>query len=298
MDVLTLHQLQKHFGEKQVLRGVELSIPEHSIFGILGKNGAGKTTTINIILGFLKADRGEVYVMGEKVHFGETHALRHIGYVPDEPGFYPYMTASEYLMMCGEICGMDRADMAKSVPELLQLVGLHREKAHIRGFSKGMQQRLGIAQALLHRPKLLLCDEPTSALDPEGRKEVLDLLIAASDRATVFFSTHILSDVERICTEVAFFQEGKIALQGSMEELRRRSGTRGWAFATERPEDANLLCDRFSELQRTEPKICRFRGSERRFYEMLGFVAKQQLPLRSVERLEPTLEDLFLQVVR
>ena len=134
-------------------------------------------------------------------------------YVPE---FYPYMTAAEYLHFCGAITGMDSKEYKKRAEELLELVGLTQEKHRVKGFSRGMKQRLGIAQALLNRPRLLICDEPTSALDPVGRKEILDILASAGEQTTVLFSTHILSDVERICDQFAFLHEGKILHQGSM----------------------------------------------------------------------------------
>ena len=211
MDVLTIQNLNKNFGRKKVLCGLELSVPEHSIFGFIGKNGAGKTTTMKAILGLIKWDSGAIYVRGEKVHFGQTSTNRYIGYLPDVPEFYSYLTTTEYLTLCGNLCGMSKADIATRSTELLELVGLGQEKHRIKGFSRGMKQRLGIAQALLHRPKLLICDEPTSALDPAGRKEILDILLAAKEQTTVLFSTHILSDVERICTEAAFLNDGKNA---------------------------------------------------------------------------------------
>ena len=201
MDMLAIANLQKRFGDKSVLKGLDLSVPEHSVFGFIGKNGAGKTTTMKTILGLLKADGGEILVSGEKVVYGQTATNRHIGYLPDVPEFYPFMTAPEYLSFCGEITGMSRIEIKSRSNELLKLVGLGNEKHRIKGFSRGMKQRLGIAQALLNRPKLLICDEPTSALDPVGRKEILDILMAVREQTTVLFSTHILSDVERICTD-------------------------------------------------------------------------------------------------
>lgn len=220
MDVLELRNLRKSFGGKEVLCGLTLSVPEHSVFGFIGRNGAGKTTTMKAVLGLLKPDSGEILCLGERVHFGQSGTNRHIGYLPDVPEFYSYMTAMEYLKLCGEICGMNRDDRKARGKELLELVGLGGEDGRIKGFSRGMKQRLGIAQALLNRPKLLICDEPTSALDPAGRKEILEILFAAREQTTVLFSTHILSDVERICTDAAFLSGGKIAVRGTIAELR------------------------------------------------------------------------------
>ena len=164
MDMLRINDLHNSFGDKKVLRGLTLSVPEHSIYGFIGKNGSGKTTTMKTVLGLLHADSGEIYVNGENVVYGQTDTNRYIGYLPDVPEFYGFMNAEEYLKFCGAITGMEREDCTIRVKELLELVGLAGERHRIKGYSRGMKQRLGIAQALLNKPKLLICDEPTSAL--------------------------------------------------------------------------------------------------------------------------------------
>lgn len=198
MEMLTLSHVTKRFGEKQVLRDVTFSVPEHTVFGFVGQNGAGKTTAMKLILGLLQRDGGAIFVNGMPVHYGNTATNQFVGYLPDVPEFYSYMTAPEYLRFCGELFGMSEKEIKIRSEELLHLVGLEKEKHRIKGFSRGMKQRLGVAQALFGRPKLLICDEPTSALDPLGRKELLDILVAAKEQTTVLFSTHILSDVEHI----------------------------------------------------------------------------------------------------
>lgn len=298
MNVLTIQNLNKSFGSKKVLGGLELSVPEHSIFGFIGKNGSGKTTTMKAILGLIKCDSGAIYVMGEKVHFGQTGTNRFIGYLPDVPEFYSYMTPAEYLTLCGNLCGMDKADIAARSTELLELVGLGQEKHRIRGFSRGMKQRLGIAQALLNQPKLLICDEPTSALDPAGRKEILDILLAAKEQTTVFFSTHILSDVERICTEVAFLNGGKIAAQGTIAELRSKRSSNGFIIETGKEEVTDTLTEAFSELRRTEENVLVFQGDENRFFDIMRYISENRTPVQRIERIEPTLESLFLEVIK
>lgn len=298
MDVLTIQNLKKNFGSKEVLRGLDLSVPEHSIFGFIGKNGAGKTTTMKAILGLLRFDSGEIYIMGEKVHFGQTGTNRYIGYLPDVPEFYSYMTPTEYLTLCGEVCGMNKADIVTRSKELLKLVGLGQECHRIKGFSRGMKQRLGIAQALLNRPKLLICDEPTSALDPAGRKEILDILLAARQQTTVLFSTHILSDVERICTEAAFLHDGKIAMQGTIAQLRNKRASDGFIIETAQKEAADALIKAFGDLQRTEQTALVFHGKEDRFFSIMQYVAENRMPIQRMERIEPTLESLFLEVTR
>ena len=298
MDVLAIQNLKKNFGSKEVLCGLDLSVPEHSIFGFIGKNGAGKTTTMKAILGLLKPDSGEVSVMGEKVQFGQTSTNRHIGYLPDVPEFYSYMTPLEYLKLCGEVSGMNKSDIATRSKELLELVGLGKERHRIKGFSRGMKQRLGIAQALLNRPKLLICDEPTSALDPVGRKEILDILLAAREQTTVLFSTHILSDVERICTEAAFLSDGKIAMQGTIAELRSKRSSDGFSVETEQKEAADTLIKVFSDLKHMEQNVLVFHGSEDQFFAIMQYIAENRIPVQKIERMEPTLESLFLEVTK
>ena len=184
------------FGDKEVLKGLELSVPDGCVLGLVGKNGAGKTTTMKIALGLLKADAGEIALAGEKVIYGQTTSNRHIGYLPDVPEFYSFMTAPEYLYFCGDISGMEKSEVKKRSAELLDLAGLAGERPY-KGLFRGMKQWLGIAQALL-RPKLLICDEPTSALDPVGRKEILDILSSVKEADNGSFSTYTLG-CRRIC---------------------------------------------------------------------------------------------------
>ncbi|NLG11168.1 MAG: ABC transporter ATP-binding protein [Coriobacteriaceae bacterium] len=221
-NVLVVSDLHKRFGAQQVIDGLSFSVPQGSVFGFIGQNGSGKTTTMKMVLGLLRPDFGEAIVCGQRVTFGQTKTNRHIGYLPDVPEFYNYMRPREYLRLCGEITGMQKADIAKRSDELLALVGLAGAKKRIGGFSRGMKQRLGIAQALLNKPDLLICDEPTSALDPVGRKQILDILRQLKGITTVVFSTHILSDVERICDRVAVLNQGRIALSGTLDELKAR----------------------------------------------------------------------------
>ena len=296
MDMLRISGLEKRFGDKQVLKGLELTVPEHSIFGFVGKNGAGKTTTMKTVLGLLRADAGEIWVNGEEVVYGQTATNRHIGYLPDVPMFYPFMTASEYLHFCGEITGLRRAETENRSRELLELVGLAGEKHRIRGFSRGMKQRLGIAQALLNRPKLLICDEPTSALDPVGRKEILDILLAVREQTTVLLSTHILSDVERICTDVAFLDNGVAGLQGPLSQIRTKYRSEAYLLETEREEDTAALLEAFSDMEKTGGNRLTFYEKQNTLHDVLGFVAQRKLSLVKLERAEPSLESLFMEV--
>ena len=296
MDMLRITGLHKRFGDKEVLRGLDLSVPEHSIYGFIGKNGSGKTTTMKTVLGLLRADSGDIIVNGEKAVYGQTDTNRYIGYLPDVPEFYSFMTAKEYLRFCGEITGMSRADIEERTKELLTLVGLADETHRIKGFSRGMKQRLGIAQALLSCPKLLICDEPTSALDPVGRKEILDILLAIKDQTTVLFSTHILSDVERICTDVAFLKDGVVDIGGKLSDIKTRYRSNEYMIETENNSDTVILRNAFPEAKEIDRNKMTFSENKYSASEILRFVADHRISLLKVERLEPSLEDLFMEV--
>lgn len=297
MDMLHITGLHKRFGDKEVLNGLNLAVPEHSIFGFIGKNGAGKTTTMKMVLGLLKADAGEIMVNGEKVVYGQTSTNRYIGYLPDVPEFYPFMTAPEYLRFCGEITGVKKSEIEKRCKELLELVGLGDETHRIKGFSRGMKQRLGIAQALLNRPKLLICDEPTSALDPVGRKEILDILLAVREQTTVLFSTHILSDVERICTDVAFLNNGVVGVQGKLSDIKTKYRSEEYLLETENGADMLILQQSFLNMRQTGRNQLVFHESDNTIFEVLHFVADRHILLLKIEQAEPTLESLFMEVV-
>ena len=297
MDILTISNLKKRFGDKEVLKGVSLSVPEKSVFGFIGKNGAGKTTTMKMVLGLLEADEGEIYVAGEKVQYGQTKTNSYIGYLPDVPEFYNFMTAYEYLKFCGEMTGIKKDEIKVRCEEMLKLVGLFGEKHRIKGFSRGMKQRLGIAQALLGRPKLLICDEPTSALDPVGRKEILDILMAVKEETTVIFSTHILSDVERICTDVAFLNDGQIIVQGKMDEIKEKNKSKDILLEFDNEMDAKKILEGFSECSLIESTKLVFRGTDERIFELLKYIAENKINVNKVERMERTLEALFLEEV-
>lgn len=297
MDMLTLSHIAKRFGEKQVLRDVSFSVLEHTVFGFVGQNGAGKTTAMKLILGLLTSDSGEISVNGMPVRYGNTETNRFVGYLPDVPEFYPYMTPYEYLRFCGEITGMPAKEIKMRSEELLCLVGLEKENRRIKGFSRGMKQRLGIAQALFGRPRLLICDEPTSALDPAGRKELLDILVNAKEQTTVLFSTHILSDVEHICDEIAFLHDGRIVLQGSLEEVRTIKKTAAAELELEQSEDVQTLLSVFPYLKSTGQNSLLLEDAGH-LPDVLHVLADKRMPVVRIERQETSLEDLFMEVVR
>ena len=303
MEALKIDNLHKSFGKNTIINGLSMSIPENTIFGFLGKNGAGKTTTMKMILGFLKIDEGSIEVFGEKVSFGQSKTNRFIGYLPDVPEFYGYMTAKEYLNLCGAITGLSKNEIKNKSVELLELVGLRDVNKRISGYSRGMKQRLGIAQALLNSPKLLICDEPTSALDPLGRKEILDIILKIKDFTTVIFSTHILSDVEAICDHVVVLDKGKNVLEGSIDELKniKRKNTIKIRFKSDKELKAFKSLDKFSNLVTNEKGDTLYLTDEENHLkdiDILYELYKLNIFPLEIKIEEPTLENIFMEVTK
>jgi ABC-2 type transport system ATP-binding protein len=207
---------------KQVVVAVDsldLRVPQGCVFGFLGPNGAGKTTTIMMLLGNVYPTSGSFRIFGSSI--SNMDVRRRIGFLPEKFQFHELLTAEELLWFHGRLAGMDRHLLARRVPEVLEQVGLsERARSRVREFSKGMQQRLGIAQAILHDPDLIILDEPTSALDPLGRRDVRDLILhLKSQGKTVFLNSHLLSEVEMVCDEVAILRGGKVQRQGDLDML-------------------------------------------------------------------------------
>jgi len=304
MPVLELKNVSKKFGSMEVIKDLSFAVPEHSVLGFIGKNGAGKTTTMKMILGFLQQDSGEIRVCGEKVAYGNTKTNKYIGYLPDVPEFYGYMKPKEYLQLCGEVSGLKKDVINTKSKEMLSLVGLDGVNRKIRGFSRGMKQRLGIAQALLNEPKLLICDEPTSALDPVGRKEILDILSIARERATIVFSTHILSDVERICDSIGMLNNGKLVLQGTVAEIKNNCRKDIIQIEIDSSDNIEGLATRLKTLSFVAAtaingnKIDIQLTKANQFgSDILAFLAKENVPLLRYEIMEPSLENVFLEVL-
>jgi ABC-2 type transport system ATP-binding protein len=204
---------------KRVLEDVSFQVRRGSVFGFLGPNGAGKSTTIKVLLAFVHAQAGEARILGEPA--GNTAVRRRIGYLPETADYYPFMSPERLLLVYADILGIPRREARTRIGELLELVGMSRERRERIGtFSKGMKQRVGIAQALLNEPDVLILDEPASGLDPLGQREIRDLILAQKQRGrTIFFSSHELTEVEQVCDEAAIIRAGRIIRQGALSEL-------------------------------------------------------------------------------
>jgi len=218
-------QYKKPFSRVSVdaVRGISFDVHRGEIFGFLGPNGAGKTTTIKMLVGLMAATSGEATVLGAQVPSPE--ALGKVGFLPENPYVYPYLTPREFVELCGRLNGLGGAQLQKRTQEVLAKVGVaDAADRPARTMSKGMLQRTGLAAALVHEPELLLLDEPMSGLDPVGRKEVRDLILAEREAGrTVFFSSHVLADVELLCDRVCILKKGEVVVSGAIAELLHRS---------------------------------------------------------------------------
>jgi len=295
--------LTKVFGEKCALDSVDLAVEEGSIFGFLGPNGAGKTTTLRVLTGLARATSGSVQILGHDVASAGNSVRAEIGVLPDVPGFYEWMTAEEFLRFAGRLFGIGRRVLDERVAVLLDLAGLSDVDTKIGGYSRGMKQRLGVAQALVNAPRLLLLDEPTSALDPMGRKDVLDMLISLRGRTTVFFSTHILADVERVCDTVAILDRGRVVAQAPIDELKARYGQQ--KVVVEVTGGADELAEQLGQQSWVTAVARGHNGAievtvtdvSTAQQQIPAMIASRQLGLSRMEAGEMGLEEVFVELV-
>ncbi|MCK5039179.1 MAG: ABC transporter ATP-binding protein [Thermoplasmata archaeon] len=228
MGAIEIKQLKKDYKDVQALKGLDLVVEEGQVYGFCGPNGAGKSTTLKILVGLVYATGGEASIKGIDVLNNGVEAREHIGYLPESYGMPGGDTVRKFLTYMGILSGMSKEDVAKAIEAISAEINLTDNlDRKIKTLSKGNKQRVGIAQAMIHNPDILLFDEPTTGLDPLGRNEVLDAMKAFAEKGkTVIFSTHILSDVEKICDTVGIIHEGLLIEQGSPEELRQKHGSK------------------------------------------------------------------------
>lgn len=280
-----------------VLKGISLSVDKGEIFGFLGHNGAGKTTTLKILMRIIYPTAGQVKILGQPL---EDVAMRqHIGYLPETPYFYDYLTGTELLEYFGKLHHMDAAQRAKRIPEVLDLVGLAKDaRLQLRKFSKGMLQRIGIAQAILHDPQVVFMDEPMSGLDPIGRREVRDIIVSLRDQGkTVFFSTHILSDVEILCDRVAILRNGERVAYGRLDEIQGREISALEVITSLVPETIIGQIRPFTTHIKQTPAGVHFtlkKDAELELERIISIVHQHGGRLISVNPIRTALEDFFI----
>ena len=301
--------LIKRFGRVTAVDRLDLVVPAGSIFGLLGPNGAGKTTTIRLLTGLARPDAGTATVAGVSIGSAGTVELRgRIGVLDQDPRYYNWMTGRELLTLAGRLLGLTGVDLRRRVGETLDRVGLANAGGRrVGGYSGGMRQRLGIGQALVGRPSLLILDEPVSSLDPEGRRDLLELIRELRDSATVLLSTHLLADVERVCDRVAILDEGRLITESSIDDLLldharpiyRVDPEPGQAAAMAALAEALAATDWVTAVDRGQGDELRVSVADegRASSALLSAILAAGVRVVAVERVRPTLEDVFLHLV-
>jgi len=278
-----------------ILRDLTLSVREGEIFGFIGTNGAGKTTTIKLAIGLIFPDGGTIRIFGEDAR--RVGLRRRIGFLPENPYFYDYLTGVEFLDFHARLFGLGSQERRRRVQDLLERVGLgNRGDRQLRHYSKGMLQRIGLAQALINDPDLVILDEPMSGLDPIGRREVRDIILDLKARGrTVFFSTHILSDTETICDRVGMLVRGTLKAVGAIDDLVARQ-VRFWEVAVRGLRDDHLPCGRI--VSRREDVVLARVETEDDLKRLLRFLDARGGALISVTPARESLEDLLIRESR
>lgn len=292
------------FWKKKKVRALDdlsLKVAPGQIFGFLGGNGAGKTTTIKILMSLLFPTSGSAKILGQDISNVKMH--QHIGYCPENPYFYDYLTARELMLYFGELFGLNAPERKTRCETLLSRVGLDEKDwdKQLRKFSKGMQQRVGLAQSLINDPQIVFMDEPMSGLDPIGRREVRELIANLRDQGkTVFMSTHILSDIEALCDEVAILRKGKLAATGKLDELLSESGQTQQFEITTKGATAEAINTALNGIASTEVVAKGLGGhisvsDENAIEQVIAAIKKAGGKLVSVQPVKQSLEDLFVE---
>ena len=299
--------LTRRYESVLALDALDLSVPAGSVFGFLGPNGAGKSTTLRILTSLTHASAGAASILGVPVGGGEPNRRGMIGYLDQDPRFHGWMRGRELLALVGRLYGLRGTELERRIDETLSIVGLEEAgRRAIGGYSGGMRQRLGLAQAILNRPPVLLLDEPVSALDPEGRRDVLEVIRRLGGTSTVLFSTHILNDVERICDRVAILDRGRLVTEDRMESLLAQYARPVYVIDLERADvaEVELLATRLhgvpgvTALETSGPQLRVAVAEEAGVAgRLLAELSESGLAVVRFERQRPTLEDVFLQLV-
>jgi ABC-2 type transport system ATP-binding protein len=297
MSVIETRDLRKNYGRIEALRGVTLNVERGEIFGLLGQNGAGKTTLIKVMLGIAWKTDGEAFLLGEPI--GDTQIRRRVGYLPEDHRFPGYHSGWTLMNFYGKLMGLGRRERARRSAELLELVGLSkRMKSRVYTYSKGMKQRLGVAQTILHDPEVIFLDEPTDGVDPVGRREIRAVMDRLRDQGkTIFLNSHLLGEVELICDRVAIMQRGEIVRAGTVEALTRMSGLYVLGLA---PDEVFPRDEVTQQGYQVSPvgELWEIGLSDGQTIDpVVGLLHSRGLKLRHLVEKRQTLEDQFVEVV-
>ena len=303
--MIKVNNLIKSYGIHPVLKGVSFEVKKGQVYGFLGHNGAGKSTTMNILTGLIGYNGGDITINGSDLGRSKRDVMGTIGYLPEDPRYYSYMSAKEYLSFIADILGYKKSEIQKRTKELLSMVKLEEAaKRRLGGFSRGMKQRLGLAAAIYNRPEILILDEPLSALDPEGRREIIDIIGRfKAEGITIFFSSHILNDVERLCDMVGILDGGKIILEDSLENITNRYALPIYDIEFERPcggvaEEIQKQdwVDRVS-IERNRMSIYANNLTQAK-QELIKIIAAADNPVEAYNIRKSSLEDIFMRMVK
>lgn len=304
---ISCKDLTKSYGDVLALDHLSLDVPSGALFGFLGPNGAGKTTALRLLTGLAFPDSGGATVAGMDIATGGVALRRRMSFLDQAPQYYGWMRGSELLEFVGELFGLRGGALRSRVNEALAITGLTND-AHRRigGYSGGMRQRLGLAQALINQPEVLLLDEPVSALDPEGRHDILEVIAGLRGKSTVFMSSHVLADVERVCDAVAIIDHGKLIVSSSVSELQDRYAQPIFMIEPEPGQDekvARLIAalrqaDWAGDVVQ-EHGVIRVlaKDTAQASNGLLALLAAEQIEVQRFERGRPSLEDIFLRLV-
>ena len=297
IETQNLSKTYKHF---TAVRHLNLAVPQGEVFGFLGPNGAGKTTTIMMLLGNIRPTNGTAMLLGKPV--GDVQTRRKVGFLPEKFQFHEFLTATEFLHLHGKLNGMSREQRNRRIPEVLARVGLaDRANSRIREFSKGMQQRVGLAQAILHEPDVVILDEPTSALDPIGRRDVRDIVMELRGQGkTVLLNSHLLSEIEMTCDRVAIIKRGEVAAQGTMDELLGFASSVEIEVRDMNDAAMNAVRQIASKLKIERVPITRFTAwvrAEEDVPELARALVQNGAKLLALVPQRETLEQLFVRII-
>lgn len=306
-NAIACEGLTKRYGDVLALDHLTLDVPSGAIFGFLGPNGAGKTTALRLFTGLAFADSGKATVAGIDVATGGVNLRKRISFLDQSPQYYGWMRGRELLEFVGELFGLRGAMLRSRVDEALTLTGLTEgANRRIGGYSGGMRQRLGLAQALINQPEALFLDEPVSSLDPEGRHDILEAIAGLRGKSTIFMSSHVLADVERICDAVAIINRGRLIVSSTVAELQDRYAQPIFTFEPEAGQDdkvrgliAALRNARWAGDVVQDHGVIRVlaRDTALASSEILGLLAEHRVEVQRFERGRPSLEDIFLRLV-
>ncbi|MFF2754192.1 ATP-binding cassette domain-containing protein [Psychrobacillus sp. NPDC058041] len=294
--LLHIQGLTKEYGNEKAVNNITFSLNKNTATALIGPNGAGKTTTLSMLAGLLKQTNGTIEMDGEIT--GDFRKV--IGFLPQYPQFYSWLTALEFTEMAARLSGVDTKIAKLESEKTLEFVGLENaKKKKIGTFSGGMKQRLGLAQAIVHKPALLLLDEPVSALDPIGRREIMNLLKELQATTTILYSTHILNDAEEMTDQLLFLRNGQLVEQGSLKEVREKYANPVYKMYFSTSDEAAKFVGNSPWSARQEGSIAfiHIEDAKPEMNEILHTLANSNLNLSKVERASASLEEIFLQVV-